>query len=106
MFLSLTGVVMMDEWDNEHAEQVYTFLRQYHALHGYMPTQPEIADGCRLSTHQVRTALDWLEGRRYIKRQAGTWRGLRLTEKVPASVRDERGLGRLPRPPQSARADF
>ncbi len=65
----------------ETTEAIYTFICDYIELHGFAPSQREIAAGCYISLGAVFNQLSKLEARGRIAREVGQARSIRLVEK-------------------------
>lgn len=63
-------------------ENVYQFIKQYHARHGYAPTRREVGRACNLSTSVVSHHLGILQdaGRLTVARDVA--RGIVLVEQA------------------------
>ncbi len=62
-------------------ETVYTFIREYIEVHGFAPSQREIAAGCYISLGAVFNQLSKLEAWGRITREVGQARSITLIEK-------------------------
>ena len=67
-----------------YAQRVYAYHRDYVALHGYAPTFGEVCHWLHMSSRHYVAALEWLAQRRFLTRQARSWRGVRLHVRVCA----------------------
>ena len=63
-------------------QRVYTYHRDYAALHGYAPTSGEACHWMHISSRTYYAALRWLAERRFLSLQARRWRGVRLNVRV------------------------
>lgn len=70
----------MANWNDVLAQEVYDFIGQYIADHGYAPSIRDISKGCNMSRSNVIRYLDRLEANRRIKRDPGVSRGISLLE--------------------------
>lgn len=64
-------------------QNVYQFIKQYHARHGYAPTRREIGRGCNLSTSMVNYYLGILHDASQLTVTRYVSRGIALTEDAP-----------------------
>ncbi len=65
----------------ETSEDVYQFIRQYVAAHGYAPTIREISEGCFMSATNVIRYLDKLEAWGRISREPRKPRSISLLDR-------------------------
>lgn len=61
-------------------DEVYDFIADYVATHGYPPSTRDIASGCCLSRGGVTRYLDRLQMSGRIEREPGKARSIRLLE--------------------------
>lgn len=70
----------MANWNDLLAQEVYAFIAQYIAEHGYAPSIRDISKGCNISRSNVIRYLDRLEAYGHIKRDPGVSRGISLID--------------------------
>jgi repressor LexA len=61
-------------------DQIFRFIREFKATHGYPPSQREIAQACFLSRPAIVRHLDRLEIQGKIRREPGKARGIQLVD--------------------------
>jgi SOS-response transcriptional repressor LexA len=61
-------------------ESIYTFLREYQAREGVVPSYREIAAACHCSLGSVERHLALLESRGLVERRARTKRGYMVVD--------------------------
>ena len=64
---------------NMTRESIYQFIREYRQVHGFSPSQREIADGCRISKSTVQHQLQFLVAAGRVAYEPGKVRTIRLT---------------------------
>ena len=64
----------------ETTDQIFSFICEFRATHGYPPSQEEIAQACYRSRPVIVRHLDRLVMQGKIRREPGKARGIQLVE--------------------------
>ncbi len=66
----------------DRQQEVFEFIQQFRAAHGYTPTVREVAGHFGVQIHAAHGHLKALEKKGYLQREAGKGRALRMLETV------------------------
>jgi len=84
--------------DNSLTQQVFNFICDFSAEHGFGPTQREIAEGCYISRSNVVRYLDQLEWQRCITREPGKARSIKVIRDCGCEPKSGQMSSQMPTP--------